>query len=164
MDATCTFVPSQKGKFCVCNDGFQGSFVKRHVFVASLQEHTCFDLAYSSITLDLIFRQWDPVCKQGNRNSGGSSWDNRGYYRFVQQVLYMMPIRLVEDEVESRVCYIPVWPECGNIWHLFHRNLVTDNNGQFPEQDEVRSSILQELPKNKNKRKMYYLLYILDLY
>ena len=136
-------------------------FVKRHVF---LQEHTCFDLAYSSIKLDLVFRQWDPVCKQGNRNSGGSSWNNRGYYRFVQQVLYMMPIRLVEVEVESRVCYIPVWSECGNIWHLFHRNLVTDNNGQFPEQDEVRSSILQELPKNKNKRKMYYLLYILDLY
>ena len=27
VDATCTFVPSQKGKFCVCNDGFQGSFV-----------------------------------------------------------------------------------------------------------------------------------------
>ena len=95
------------------------------------------------------------MCKQGNRNSGGSSWDNRGYYRFVQQVLYMMPIQLVDVEVESRVCFIPVWSECGNIWHLFHRNLVTDNNGQFPEQDEVRSSKLQELncPRTRTKGK-----------
>ena len=95
------------------------------------------------------------MCKQGNRNSGGSSWNNRGYYRFVQQVLYMMPIQLVDVEVESRVYFIPVWSECGNIWHLFHRNLVTDNNGQFPEQDEVRSSILQELkcPRTRTKGK-----------
>ena len=107
------------------------------------------------LSLDLIFRQWDPVCKQGNRNSGGSSWDNRGYYRFVQQVLYMMPIRLVEVEIESQVCYIPVWSECGNVWHLFHRNLVTDNNGQFPEQDEVMWSILQKLnwPRTRTKGK-----------
>ena len=151
VDATCTFVPSQKGKFCVCNDGFQGSFV--NLSLACKKTHVLIERIL--LSLDLIFRQWDPVCKQGNRNSGGSSWDNRGYYRFVQQVLYMMPIQLVDVEVESRVYFIPVWSECGNIWHLFHRNLVTDNNGQFPEQDEVRSSILQELkcPRTRTKEK-----------
>ena len=88
VDATCTFVPSQKGKFCVCNDGFQGSFV--NLSLACKKTHVLIERIL--LSLDLIFRQWDPVCKQGNRNSGGSSWDNRGYYRFVQQVLYMMPM------------------------------------------------------------------------
>ena len=29
VDATCTFIPKEKGKFCVCNDGFNGNSTKK---------------------------------------------------------------------------------------------------------------------------------------
>ena len=33
VDATCTFIPKEKGKFCVCNDGFNGNSTKKVNFV-----------------------------------------------------------------------------------------------------------------------------------
>jgi len=78
VDATCTFVASQKGKFCVCNHGFEGNGIQ------------CVNKATGTVAV----------------------------------------------APETTV----------DITASFSRNLVTDNNGQFPEQDELLDAI-----KNVNK-------------
>merc|ERR1712130_186697 len=73
VDATCTFMPREKGKFCVCNEGFTGNGIQ---------------------------------CV--NKATGTTA----------------------------------VAPEATvDITASFTRNLVTDNNGQFPEQDELLDAI-----------------------
>merc|ERR1712130_351834 len=73
VDATCTFMPREKGKFCVCNEGFTGNGIQ---------------------------------CV--NKATGTTA----------------------------------VAPETTvDITASFTRNLVTDNNGQFPEQDELLDAI-----------------------
>jgi len=73
VDATCTYIPSQKGKFCVCNDGFEGNGIQ------------CVNEATGTVAV----------------------------------------------APETTV----------DITASFSRNLVTDNNGQFPEQDELLDAI-----------------------
>jgi len=73
VDATCTFVASQKGKFCVCNDGFEGNGIQ------------CVNKATGTVAV----------------------------------------------APETTV----------DITASFSRNLVTDNNGQFPEQDELLDAL-----------------------
>jgi len=73
VDATCTHIPSQKGKFCVCNDGFEGNGIQ------------CVNEATGTVAV----------------------------------------------APETTV----------DITASFSRNLVTDNNGQFPEQDELLDAI-----------------------